>query len=98
MGIHSTRRNLAMSLLVRNQATLALACAFLGTLSTVALAQPQPYCATRKTETVQTLASGTHLTRKFEARECRDSQGRTRREISFPDNPAYQSLAASGQV
>ena len=49
-----------------------------------------PYAAEEKTESVQTLADGTHITNATTARVYRDSQGRTRRELSMPgpgDNP-----------
>jgi hypothetical protein len=50
----------------------------------------QPYSATIETEVVQTLADGTHITRKGIGRkEYRDSQGRTRIE--------YYTLRASGE-
>jgi hypothetical protein len=50
-----------------------------------------PYCATRKTETVQTLSNGAHITRKSESRECRDAQGRLRHESFLPNAPDEQS-------
>ena len=49
-----------------------------------------PYCGTRKTETVQTLSNGTHITHETKSRECRDSQGRLRHENFFP-NPQGQA-------
>lgn len=80
----------------RRACIAVLICPLFGTWGTVAFAQPQiaggvvsgvdvgsPYCATRKTETVRTLANGTHITRKSESHECRDSQGRTLREDFF---------------
>ena len=51
----------------------------------------RPYSATIETETVQTLADGTHITRQGIARkEYRDSQGRTRTE--------YYMLKGSGSA
>jgi hypothetical protein len=50
-----------------------------------------PYCATRTTETVQTLSNGTHITHKSESHECRDSQGRFRHETFLPNAPGEQS-------
>ena len=43
-----------------------------------------PYSAEEKTESVQTLADGTHITNTTTAHVYRDSQGRTRREMSLP--------------
>ena len=43
-----------------------------------------PYSADEKTESVQTLADGTHITNTTTTRVYRDSQGRTRREMSLP--------------
>ncbi len=43
-----------------------------------------PYSADEQTESVQTLADGTKITNSTTTRVYRDSQGRTRREISLP--------------
>ncbi|HEY3840206.1 MAG TPA: hypothetical protein VGL72_26720 [Bryobacteraceae bacterium] len=43
-----------------------------------------PYSADEKTESVQTLADGNRITSTTTARVYRDSQGRTRREMTFP--------------
>ena len=43
-----------------------------------------PYSADEKTESIQTLADGTKITNVTSARIYRDSQGRTRREVSLP--------------
>jgi hypothetical protein len=43
-----------------------------------------PYSADEKTESIQTLADGTHITNTTSTRMYRDSQGRTRREMSLP--------------
>ena len=43
-----------------------------------------PYSADERTESVQTLADGTHITNTTTNRVYRDSQGRTRTEMSFP--------------
>lgn len=43
-----------------------------------------PYSADEKTESVQTLADGTHITNATTTRVYRDSEGRTRREMSLP--------------
>jgi hypothetical protein len=43
-----------------------------------------PYSADRETETVQTLADGTHITTKNRSRIYRDSQGRTRTDVYLP--------------
>ena len=43
-----------------------------------------PYSAEEKTESVQTLADGTKITNTTTARVYRDSQGRTRQEVSLP--------------
>lgn len=51
-----------------------------------------PYSALRETETVQTLSDGTHIVTKSSARMYRDSQGRTRSEVS----PPPQLAAATG--
>lgn len=42
-----------------------------------------PYSATAITETLQTLANGTRITRKTTATIYRDSEGRTRREVTL---------------
>jgi hypothetical protein len=44
-----------------------------------------PYSATRETETIQTLSDGTHITRKSRVLLYRDSFGRTRTEMFFPE-------------
>jgi len=51
-----------------------------------------PYSAVRETETVQTLSDGTHIVTKSLTRTYRDSQGRTRNEVS----PPPQLAAATG--
>ena len=43
-----------------------------------------PYSADEKTESVQTLADGTHIANSTTTRVYRDSQGRTRREMALP--------------
>jgi len=43
-----------------------------------------PYSADDKTESVQTLADGTHITNTTTTRLYRDSEGRTRREMTLP--------------
>lgn len=43
-----------------------------------------PYSADEKTESVQTLADGTHITNTTTTRVYRDSQGRTRTEMTLP--------------
>jgi hypothetical protein len=48
------------------------------------LVKGAPYSATTVTETVQTLADGNRITHTNSASVARDSQGRTRREQSFP--------------
>lgn len=53
-----------------------------------------PYSAVGVTETKQTLADGNTIDRKAQANIYRDSQGRTRRETTFP---GLGPLAASGQ-
>ena len=45
----------------------------------------QPYSADEKTESVQTLSDDTHITNTTTARIYRDSQGRTRRELTLPE-------------
>jgi len=52
-----------------------------------------PYSAQLSTETTQTLADGTHISRKTTGQVYRDSAGRTRREHSLP---AIGPLSASG--
>src|SRR6266446_10585575 len=43
-----------------------------------------PYCGTRTTERIQTLANGTHITQPGQRTViCRDSVGRTREEFAF---------------
>jgi hypothetical protein len=54
-----------------------------------------PYSAVGVTETRQTLADGNTIDRKVQANIYRDSQGRTRRETTFP---GLGPLAASGQT
>ena len=44
-----------------------------------------PYSATRETETIQTLSDGTHITRKSRSLLYRDSYGRTRTDMFFPE-------------
>jgi hypothetical protein len=44
----------------------------------------QPYSAEEKTESVQTLADGNRITNTTTAQVYRDSQGRTRREMTLP--------------
>jgi len=45
-----------------------------------------PYSADEKTESVQTLADGTRISNTSTAKVYRDSQGRTRRELTLPNN------------
>jgi hypothetical protein len=45
-----------------------------------------PYSAEFVTETVQTLADGTRITSQQKQVQTRDSQGRTRQEVYFPDS------------
>lgn len=52
-----------------------------------------PYSAQSSTETMHTLADGTHISRKTTGQVYRDSEGRTRRETSLP---AIGPLSASG--
>lgn len=52
-----------------------------------------PFSAVAVSESTQTLADGNTITRKVEANLFRDSQGRTRREITLSAGP----LAANGQ-
>lgn len=47
----------------------------------------QPYSADEKTESVQSLADGTHITNTTTTRVYRDGEGRTRREMSMPALP-----------
>src|SRR6266446_1937110 len=43
-----------------------------------------PYCGTQVTESIQTLADGTHITQAGQKTvRCRDSSGRTREEVAF---------------
>ena len=53
-----------------------------------------PFSAVAVSETKQTLADGSHITRKTQTNLFRDSQGRFRREASLP---AIGPLATSGQ-
>jgi len=53
-----------------------------------------PYSAVAVTETKQTLADGNTIDCKVQSNVYRDSQGRTRRETTFP---AVGALAATGQ-
>lgn len=53
-----------------------------------------PFSAVAVSETTQTLADGSHITRKTETNLFRDSLGRVRREVTFP---AIGPLATSGQ-
>ncbi len=46
-----------------------------------------PYTADEKTESVQTLADGTHIANTTTTRVYRDSQGRTRTEMALPSLP-----------
>ena len=46
-----------------------------------------PYSAEEKTESIQTLADGTHINNTTTTVVYRDSQGRTRREMSLPALP-----------
>lgn len=52
-----------------------------------------PYSAQTSTESTQTLADGTHISRKTTGQVYRDSEGRTRRENTLP---AIGPAAASG--
>jgi len=54
-----------------------------------------PYSAQLSTETTQTLADGTHISRKTTGQVYRDSEGRTRRETSLP---AIGPLSAAGEA
>ncbi|HUO28180.1 MAG TPA: hypothetical protein VMU80_03110 [Bryobacteraceae bacterium] len=52
----------------------------------------QPYSADEKTETVRTLADGTHITvRSDKGRVYRDSEGRTREEQTFSPRPGTEA-------
>jgi hypothetical protein len=53
-----------------------------------------PYSAVAVSETKQTLADGNTIDRKVQSNVYRDSQGRTRRELTFT---GFGGLAASGQ-
>jgi hypothetical protein len=61
-----------------------------------------PYSADEKTESVQTLADGTHITNTTATRVYRDSQGRTRREVSLPilmgDSQTHTMITISDPV
>jgi hypothetical protein len=47
-----------------------------------------PYCGTQTTESIQTLADGTHITQPGQKTvRCRDSFGRTREEVAFRGVP-----------
>lgn len=51
-----------------------------------------PYCAEVTTEHIQTLADGTHITNKAHStKDCRDSEGRTRRESHMLRGPSPTS-------
>ena len=56
-----------------------------------------PYSATEETEETQTLADGTHVVTKHHRRMYRDSAGRTRIEMFFPDRirDSQQDVPAS---
>src|SRR5262249_27778995 len=54
-----------------------------------------PYSATALTETVQLLSDGNQITRRMEARIYRDSEGRTRRELTLDTLAKY---AAGGDA
>jgi hypothetical protein len=55
-----------------------------------------PFSAQTSIETVETLADGTHIDRKLTGAVYRDSQGRTRREMTMPAfGPAAQSGSAT---
>src|SRR5271165_2139322 len=53
-----------------------------------------PFTATAVAETTQTLADGSHITQKTQATLYRDSQGRSRKEVSLS---GFGPLAAGGQ-
>jgi len=58
-----------------------------------------PYSAVAVTETKQTLADGNVIDRKIQSNIYRDSQGRTRKETTFPGTfMEIGPLAASGQL
>jgi len=61
-----------------------------------------PYSANEKTESVQTLADGTRITNVTTAKIYRDSQGRTRRELSLPgingEIPAHTMISINDPV
>jgi hypothetical protein len=61
-----------------------------------------PYSADEKTESVQTLADGTHITNSTTTRTYRDSEGRTRREITLQalggDQPGPTTISINDPV
>jgi hypothetical protein len=61
-----------------------------------------PYSAVEKTESVQTLADGTHITNTTTSKTYRDSQGRTRHELTMPslgpDMPEHTMITISDPV
>jgi hypothetical protein len=56
-----------------------------------------PFSGQTTVETVETLADGTHIDRKMSGSVSRDSQGRTRREMTMPFGPAAEA-GQSGQT
>lgn len=50
-----------------------------------------PFSAQTSVETVNTLADGTHINRKSSGTFYRDSEGRTRREMTMPFGPAAEA-------
>jgi hypothetical protein len=57
-----------------------------------------PYSATAITETVQSLADGNRITDKITSFVARDSEGRTRREQSFPAIGPWASESAAPKM
>jgi hypothetical protein len=61
-----------------------------------------PYSADETTESVQTLADGTRIANSTTSKVYRDSQGRTRRELSFPaikgSIPSHTMISISDPV
>jgi hypothetical protein len=61
-----------------------------------------PYSADEKTESVQTLADGTRIVNGTTSKVYRDSQGRTRRELSMPaingEIPAHTMISINDPV
>jgi len=61
-----------------------------------------PYSADEKTESLQTLGDGTHITNTTTTRTWRDSQGRTRREMTLqpgaPGAPSHTTVMINDPV